>query len=369
MDQNISETDLVAQANEAQNMPELLDAFESIEKMKIDDEPVDIVNEINDEPQESIQEEEQEDNELSDASNESQTEEEIVLKSPYREKKADKIRKLQNDKYRALAEKEDALQRLAEMEARLEESLSSGTYHYGKNVYAELDRAKANWQKTFNEGDEAGLMDAQLALIKAQQAVSELETWANQNDNKSYSQNNTNYQNNNYVSPNQFQNNNLVHNNFQSNNSYNPYQESLHQEIANDWLDSHPYLKPQSRSYDPKLAGEVTNFINKLDNNLYRNNDADAIFSEEYFYTIDSYIKTLTASKRDNSRNLEALSNVSGVRNTSSGGTVNKSLPITEVTLTKAEKIMADNAGVSHKQWLKYKIEDLKNNNGVTYGK
>lgn len=369
MDQQINNTDLVAQAQEAQNMPELLDAFESIEKMKIDDEPVDIVNEINEEPQESIQEEgneEQEDNEISDTPNE--TEEEIVLKSPYREKKADKIRKLQNDKYRALAEKEDALQKLAIMEAKLEESLSSGTYHYGKNVYAELDRAKANWQKTFNEGDEAGLMDAQLALIKAQHAVSELETWANQNDNKSYSQNNTNYQNNNFVPQNQFQNNNLEYNNFQSNNSYNPYQESLHQEIANDWLDSHPYLKPHSRSYDPKLAGEVTNFINKLDNNLYQNNDSDAIFSEEYFYTIDNYINQ-KRSKRDNSKNLEAVSNVSGVRNTSSGGSVNKSLPISEVTLTKAEKIMADNAGISHKEWLKYKIEDLKNNNGVTYGR
>ena len=352
MDQQNNQLDLVAQAREAQNMPELLNAFDGIEKIKgnIPEEQV-LQNEEIVEPEEETQEvEESQDQENeSEEIEEPEEEEEITLKSPSKDKKGDKYRKLQNDKYRALAEKEEALQKLARMEAMLEESLSSGTYHYGRNVYSELDKAKSEFQRSFNEGDEKGLLEAQLALIKAQTAISDLEKWANENDNKKY-----------------YQNNNPVPNNYQQNNSY---QESLYQEIANDWLDSHPYLKPYSRNYDPKLAGDVNSFINRLDNNLHRNNNDDAIFSEEYFYTIDNYINSLTTPKRDNSKDIESLSNVGGVRNSSSAGMVSKSQPKVQIKLTKEEKIMADNAGVSHNDWLKCKIDDLKNYKGDNYGR
>lgn len=351
MNQQNNESDLIAQAQEAQNMPELLNAFDGIEKIKgnLPEEEEVQAQEENEDPQEETQEVEAQEQENEEPEDEIE-EEEITLKSPTKDKKADKYRKLQNDKYRALAEKEEALQELARMKDMLEQSLSSGTYHYGKNVYSDLDKAKADFQRTFNEGDEKGLLDAQLALIKAQYSVSELEKWANESDNKK-----------------QYQVNNYVASNNQPQND--PYQETLYKEIANDWLESHPYLKPHSRSYDPKLAGDVNNFITKLDNNLYRNNNEDAIFSEEYFYTIDNYISSLTAPKRDNSREIESLSNAGGVRSSSSAGAVTRGQPKIQIKLTKEEKIMADNAGVSHNDWLKYKIDDLKNYKGDNYGR
>lgn len=352
MDQQNNEADLAAQAREAQNMPEVLNIFDGIEKIKgnIPEEEEAIEGEVQESEEEETTEVEEAQEDESEEVQEPEEEEEITLKSPSKDKKTDKYRKLQNDKYRALAEKEEALQRLAKMEAMLEESLSSGTYHYGRNVYSELDKAKSDFQRSFNEGDEKGLLDAQLALIKAQTAISDLEKWANENDNKKH------YQNNNPVPDNAYQQSNA-------------YQESLYQEIANDWLDSHPYLKPHSRSYDPKLAGDVNNFITRLDNNLHRNNNEDAIFSEEYFYTIDNYINSLTTPKRDNSKDIESLSNVGGVRNSSSAGMVSKSQPKIQIKLTKEEKILADNAGVSHSDWLKYKIDDLKNYKGDNYGR
>lgn len=355
MTQQNNGADIEAQVREIENLPELLNAFDGIEKIKgnipeeriVRNEEIKEVEEPEEEEQEEVQAQEEE-NEDTEENQESE-EEEITLKTPSKDKKVDKYRKLQNDKYRALAEKEEALQKLARMEAMFEESLSSGTYHYGRNVYSELDKAKADFQRSFNEGDEKGLLDAQLALIKAQYSVSELEKWANESDNKKYYQNNATP-----VNP-------IVQNDH--------YQESLYQEIANDWLDSHPYLKPHSRNYDSKLAGDVNDFITRLDNNLHRNNNDDAIFSEEYFDTIDNYINSLTTPKRDNSKNIESLSNAGGVRNSSSAGMVSKSQPKIQVKLTREEKIMADNAGVSHNDWLKYKIDDLKNYKGDNHGR
>lgn len=344
MNQQNNEADLVAQAAAAQNMPEVLNIFDGIEKIKGNlPEEEEIIQEEVKEPEEEENQEVEETQDQQDESEEvrePEEEEEITLKSPSKDKKIDKYRKLQNDKYRALAEKEEALQKLAEMEAMLEKSLSSGTYHYGRNVYSELDKAKSDFQKSFNEGDEKGLLDAQLALIKAQTAISDLEKWAAENDNKKY------YQNNDPVPDKSYQPNNT-------------YQESLYQEIANDWLDLHPYLKPHSRNYDPKLAGDVNNFITRLDNNLHRNNNEDAIFSEEYFYTIDNYIKSLTTPKRDNSKNIESVSNVGGVRSSSSAGMVSRSQPKVQIKLTRDEEILADNSDVPREIWLQNKIEEL----------
>ncbi len=343
--ENHNQIDLQAEAMEAQNLPELQSAFDNIEKLlnneevaldenglpvKEEEEPIEDATEEEEEPTEDVTEDDEEE------------EEAYIPQKPSKDKKVNKIKKLQNDKYRAYIERDEALQRVAEMEELVKESLSSGTYHYSKNVYADLDRAKEDKKRAFEEGDLDKLLDADINIVKAVQAINDLEKWANENEPRQNTRN-------------QYQ------------EEAPQYQETLYQEIAKDWIDSHPYLKPTSRSYNPKLADKVTQFINELDDNLYRNRQEGAIFSEEYFDTIDNYIQSKNTPKRDNSKNIESLSNVSGVRNSPSSG--GSKATTTQMTLTREEKIMAENAGISPKDWLKAKIEDSKSNRGNNYGR
>jgi hypothetical protein len=346
-----TQASIEAEALEAQQLPELQAAFDIIEKFTGNDEELIIDDDgLPGQREEEVEEKEEEPEDSSEDAIEEEEpeEEEFILKKPVKEKKTDKYRKLQNDKYRALAEKEEALQRLAEMEELMAESLHSGTYHYSKNVYAELDRAKESKRKAFEEGDMDNLLEADIEIMKAVQAINDLEKWANENEPRVPAR--SNYQN------------------YQDDQRLSYQQDTLHQEIAKDWVDSHPYLKPTSRSYNPDLADDVTQFIEKLDNNLYRNRQEEAIFSEEYFDTIDNYIQSRNISKRDNSKNIESLSNVSGVRNSSSSGG-SKSSSINKFILTQDEKMMAERAGVSPKEWLKNKIYYSKKQTGEHYGR
>src|ERR1044072_3928818 len=154
------------QADVFKNSSEMQDIFNQIDQAKANPENIDN-NEL--ESEDNV-ENNQDNVETSDDKNELKDNDEIDNESNidnHKDKKAYKYRKLQNDKYRALAEKEAALQRAAQLEEMLKESLSSGTYHYGKNVYAEVDKAKEAKKRAFEEGDLDSYMDADVALIKA----------------------------------------------------------------------------------------------------------------------------------------------------------------------------------------------------------
>lgn len=348
MEQYNEKMDQADRIKEIESIPEVQSMFDEIDKLKDD------VPQRSEEPEEEIKPEEEHhqipEEQVEDENNEEENQvfddeedegdEEIELK-PSKGKKSSKFRKLYNDRYRARIEKEQALRRVAELEAMLEESLSSGTYHYGKSVYSELDKAKETYKKAFDEGDVEGCINAQIALTKATTAVTELEKWANQNEAQ------RNY------SPRQ---------NTQNVNSYEQNYNSpeVQQELVSDWLDTHPYLKINSRSFDPTLYGNVTSFINRLENNLQKNNAVDVIGSEEYFDTIDDYIKSIKAPKRDSARNREYLANASGVRKTSSSGNM-KSSTDNQVTLNADEKELAQRLGYSNQEYLKFKIYRMQN--------
>ncbi len=320
--------DINQQVREIENIPELQDAFKNIEDLKnnvfndnniLVEKDHDAYNEDEYSHKENIQ---------------TETENKAVNKPA----KNDKYRKLQNDKYRALAEKEEAVRRAAELEEMLKESLNSGTYHYGKSAYAELEKAKETKRRAFEAGDMDSYLEADIALIKSINAINELEKWTKENE---LTQQKPSYN----TTP-------------VSNDDYS----EVYEEIAKDWMDNHPYLQPNSKLYNPQLAGHITEFINELDNNLYRSNEADVIFTEEYFDTIDNYISSLNRpSRKDNSRHIESFSNVSGVRNSSLFNNENNSTPSNKIVLTSDEKLMADNAGLSHKDWLKYKLKQTNN--------
>lgn len=262
--------------------------------------------------------------------------EEIPEESDKKEKKPDKYRKLQNDKYRALAEKAAAEERIKELEQMLDDSMSSGTYHYGKNVYADLDKAKEAKRKAIREGDEDAYLEADVALIKAINTVTELEKWAAENKTPQKS-----------ISVSQNEN----------------IDSQIKEEMAMDWLETHPYLQPVSRSYNPALATKVAEFVNQLDSNLERKNNTQAYYTPAYFNTIDKYIDSIKTSPRKTS-NIETLPTVGGVRNSYAGPNKSASSK-TQVTLTADEKTMAMIAGIDEKDWARNKeemrLEELKN--------
>lgn len=247
-------------------------------------------------------------------------------------KKDKKLWKEIKRKYQVMAEKEALLKENAQLKQMLEESLSSGTYHYGKSAYGELERAKENKKRAIEEGNIDGLIEADLALTKAMNAISDLEKWAyNGNTKKPETQAPTN------------------------NNSYG----ETESEIISDWLDDHPYLQPTNSKYNSTLASQVANFVNRLDSTIEKNGQQDAYFSEDYFNAIDNYIESLKKGQTKAAKTAEAAAHVGGVRNSySSSPTQTGSSK--QIILTADEKRMCANAGIKEEEWLKYKLEDLK---------
>lgn len=353
MDQynNDERMDQADRIKEIENLPEVQNMFDEIDKLQ------GRIPEKREEPeQEEIKVEESQIPENSETEDDNQypeheqefdhddiDEEEV---KPLPGKRSSKFRKLYNDRYRARIEKEEALKRVAELEAMLEESLSTGTYHYGKSVYAEQDKAKQDAKKAFDEGNIDAYLEAQIALTKATNAVHDLERWANESEAKrnSFSNQRSNYSNQEYDN------------------------QAIQQDIVNDWLDTHPYLKINSKNFDPTMYGNVTSFISRLENNLQKNDATDVIGSEEYFDTIDDYIKSIKAPKRDSARNREYLANASGVRKVSTSGNSKSSLPDNQVTLNTDEKELAERLGYSNQEYLKFKIYRMQNPDNIYNG-
>lgn len=265
---------------------------------------------------------------------------EVVAEEEERETPKKKDKKLWKEikrKYQVMAEKEALAKENAQLRQMLEESLSSGTYHYGKSAYAELERAKENKRKAIEDGNVDGLIEADVALTKAMNAISELEKWAyTGNVKKPESQQ-------------------------QPTNTAGNYNYGVTEtEIIADWLEDHPYLQPTSSKYNSTLANQVADFVNRLDSSLERNGQRDAYFSEDYFNAIDNYIADLKKGQVKAAKTIEASAHVGGVRNSYSSPTSNKNSGSKQMILTADEKRMCANAGISEQEWLKYKLEDLK---------
>jgi hypothetical protein len=250
--------------------------------------------------------------------------------------KEDLLWKVKKDKYRALAAKDALMQENSQLKQMLNESLNSGTYHYGKSAYADLEKAKESKKKAIEEGNIDALIESDIALTKALNTVSDLEKWAyNESQNKTKAE--------------QYQEEQPA-NNFTS----------VEHEIATDWLDNHSYLQPTAPDYNPKLATQVAGFINHLDANLAKNGQMDAYFSEPYFKTIESYITEIKNEPQNTAKKIESVAHIGSVRNSYNNSGASKASAPTQMILTADERRMCANAGISEKEWLKYKLEDLK---------
>ena len=312
---------------DASGLIEIQQALEEIERLKNEEE--------------SSEEESNEEESSEEESNEEESSEVNVKSSKEEPQKLDKIWKIKRSRYKALAEKRAALEENARLKEMLAESLDSGTYHYGKTTHSELEKAKEFKKRAIEEGDVDALIEADMALSRAVNNVNELEKWQS-----SSAQNSS--QVNNEPAPEAY--------------------DEIEQAIATDWLDNHTYLQPDSGEYNPELASEVSQFIKHLDGALVKNGQQDAYFSEEYFEEIDKYIvevnNRIHAGNKNkaqkNAKNLESAAHIGSVRNSYSSSPSSKTPSSRQLILSADEKRMCANAGITEKDWLRYKLEDLK---------
>jgi len=136
------------------------------------------------------------------------------------------------------------------------------------------------------------------------------------------------------------------------------YQVQLEQqELARksqEWLNERPELVEGSSKFNPKIQRELAEFIEQFDYELRRNGKEDEILSDAYLDVLDEYVdKVRVNPKKDG----YTTSKVGGVRNNFSNSVPGAS---TKITLTAFDKNYAKNLGISEKEYLKYKIEDMK---------
>lgn len=321
-EQNIQSMELEPHvAEDASGLSEIEQALKEIEELQNNSE-------------EQVEEQVEEQNEVEEE------DQEAVLDEPEppaeQEKKKTKLWKQKKQTYRLIEEKQVLQKEILHLKQMLDESLTSGTYHYGKSAYSDLERAKDSKKKAIENGDLDSLLEADIALTKAIHTINDLEKWAySEGQRKSAPVQQNNYQEPEY--------------------SFN----ERDQEVAKDWLEDHEYLNPKSEKYDVNLASKVINFTNALDVNLQNQGRGSAIFSEQYFDTVDNYIATTRKESSKNSKSSSSVAPVGAVRNSYTSSVGNKG-NTTQIVLTPDEKRICSNMGVSEKEWLKYKLEDLK---------
>ncbi len=278
------------------------------------------------EPQQ-MDESEQESEELED-----EALEDFEIKKPKYIGKENKYRKLQNDKYRAIAEKEEALRKVSDLERMLSESLNSSTYHYGKSAYADLERGKQNKKMALENSDIEGLVNADIEITQAISAINELKKWTESDKRRAE------------PVP-----------EYRDDYRHQPIIEerppTIEQEMAQDWLDNHSYLNPNSRTYNSALSEKVSHFVNQLDDKLLKNNQMDMYYTEDYFDIIDRYI-----DKNIKKKSATSTSHIGGVRHSHSPTVSGRKNTPDEMRLSKEEIEMCKITGISEKELREYKM-------------
>ncbi len=325
-------------------MDEMKKAFEQIEALKQgeipeeEDKEASVVEEGDEHPSEDTEPLDKVEDKPEETSQE-QSAESSPVEDDKKKKTKQPLWDLKREKYALLEEKEALSQENQRLKEMLDESVYRGTYHYGKSAYGELDKAIESKKKAFEEGDTDALIKADIALIKAQRAVDDLESWMEEEKRKTPEQ-----EGEKPLAP-----------ETPAAVKLSPVQAAM----AQDWLQEHPDLNPSSPSYALEKARTVAGFIEHLDGYIAQNNLQNTLYSETYFKTVNDFIADMERSTPTTTPPVPTPSpSVAGVRN--SHGTSTPDKQKLTVVLTSDEKRMARNAGVSEKEWLKYKIEDMR---------
>lgn len=242
-------------------------------------------------------------------------------------------------KFKAIAEKEAIAAENAELKKMLDDALDSGSYHHAKSIETELSMARDLKRKAIENGDMDSMFKADEAYNKALIAKHEIDKW--------------NYQQGNQKPKADRSRGESQDRQEQNYNSLTPLQQTM----AQEWVESHPELNPESRSYDKNLAEKVAPYINNLENNINQSGQMQYLYSSEFFDMIDNHIDKVKVPKVSSPP--LSSNNVAGVKKSYQSSSTAPPSTKKQIVLTAEEKIMASNAGVSEKEWLKFKIEEL----------
>lgn len=124
---------------------------------------------------------------------------------------------------------------------------------------------------------------------------------------------------------------------------------------AKDWLNNRPELIEGSKTYNPRVQKALSAFIEEFDNELRRQGRADDILSDDYLDVLDEFVDTIRVEKPKSGYK---TASVGSVRNNFSSSSGNNST--IQVKLDSWEKDYAKNLGLSEKEYMKWKIEDIK---------
>ena len=230
----------------------------------------------------------------------------------------------------ALADRQRLEQENQELKQYLNGTIANNTELYGQSLYNDLERIR-NIKKQALLGEDPDLfLEADELHKKTMMKINEFENLAQNRASKDVDSN-TAKDTNNHIEK----------------------EERIQLAKAQEWLNEHPELIEETSEYNPKIQKELSEFIKGYDRSLKQKGKEDEILSDNYFDVLDEFLDSIKVKR---SKEGYTTSKVGGVRNNfsaSPGGTL-------KVTLTEFDKNYARNLGISEKEYLKWKIEDIK---------
>ena len=229
-----------------------------------------------------------------------------------------------------LADRQKLEQENYQLKNALDGTIDSNTKLYARDLYNDLEKAKSLKKQALLGDDPDLLLEADEIHQKLLHKVNEFESYVSKN---SPPENDTDSE--------------------KPTGPVEDYEEQIKLTNAQEWLDEHPELVPDSGSFNPKIQKELGAFINKFDRELRKEGREDEILSQPYLDVLEEFVDSVKIAKPKDGY---TTSNVGGVRNSFSNG----SSGTIKVTLTDFDKNYAKNLGITEKEYLKYKIEDIK---------
>ena len=279
--------------------------------------------------EDSVEEDSQDVGELSDGDDSENVKEDIQEEDPVNETDLYKEKYYLEKKKRksVLADRQKLEQENYQLKNALDGTIDSNTKLYARDLYNDLEKAKSLKKQALLGDDPDLLLEADEIHQKLLHKVSEFE---------SYVSSRTPDASNEEVEPEE------------------NHEEKVKLSNAQEWLNERPELIEGSYNFNPKIQKELGTFIEQFDRELKRNGRKDEILSDAYLDVLDEFVDSV---KINRPKDGYTTSNVGGVRNNFSNGSSSGSI---KVTLTEFDKNYAKNLGITEKEYLKYKIEDIK---------
>ncbi len=308
----------------------------------------------------SEEEQEQQEEEL-DSSEEASTDEDIPASLPedsladepdpyeekpkkQRDKAKTRINQIQREKYQALHEADRLRQEVEQLRQMVDTSSQVAIRQYDDNVNKRLEDARLAKINAYEANDPTAMVDADARFNAAFNEMQALNNWKVQQD---------------------FERNQRAAYEQQSQQSYNPA--VANQQYVQEWVQENEWFDPDSDNYDEDLATNMDAYSKALSNELTRLGLQEAVMSPHYFAEINKAAETYR-QQRDNpigqrrSLNMKPVrGGANPVRRGSSSANPNYGAP-QKIEISADERDMARRMGVSDKDYLKKKIEDIQQN-------